>query len=173
MSLIANNMLYSMDNVDGYLTIIPNQNMIYAGKLALYFNENFGTNIIESEPLVEVMVTDKKGDYDSHSWSQGEHHEFGEHSFPSNLPLSLIDKKGGDIVKLIAWGKKINLTCQNYTQSFEDELKKLKEKFNKFPSFYFLDENDLIEKKIIEVVDRQNFQYKHGQHGYKFQKIKK
>jgi hypothetical protein len=96
-------------------------------------------DITLEELLVQVRATD--GKINPHSgkilcWETHGNPEIHDtKTFPDLLPLRLVDgKKEGDIIKLIVWGKSIELCCkqQPYRYSnyglFHEVLKKLQER---------------------------------------------
>jgi len=109
-----------------------------------------------SDVLVEVYAEDLWSvERKNKPWAEHNHQILG-HSFPSSLPLSMLDgKKEGDSLKFklqLEGGKKarVQLFCHRLrSDKFEKGLNRLKKRFWDVPEYNCSDEKRLLEKFII------------------------
>jgi hypothetical protein len=114
------------------------KNIHYAGKdFAQSIKEIFNIDIPPTEAIVDVIIVNKKTEdtplnYATH-WAAVKN-PLLQKRLPSWLPISMIDTKEGDIIRLTAWGKTIELTCQQQCfelpNNFETEIENFKKRCN-------------------------------------------
>ena len=146
-----------------------------------------GISLKENEPVVRVWAHSK----DKSNWSEGCYWTFSEmhpkkekqdikytrreNTFPSHLPLFLIDdKKEGDTIDLKVCGLPVRLKCDQLHSRygidcfgnpnlFHEVLARLKAWFVKYPSFACVDEEIYVKKGILV---KEGGAYKHGPKGF-------
>jgi hypothetical protein len=179
MSLITHKAANSMSTIEepgpitGILMINSyEKRMCYAGEFfAQPIEQALNIHIAPSEPVVEIIAMSKKTEINTLDyaarWTGNKHFQsFG--NLPHLLPLSIIDKKEGEVIKIIVWGKAVELMCQQKSfqkqDTFENALDNLKELFMHQPSFHMQDKKLLIDARIIV---KDNNIYSNGPNGYK------